>query len=46
MEVLGIDIGGSGMKAALVNSETGEMLTKKHRIPTPEAVSQKTWQRW
>lgn len=35
MEVLGIDIGGSGMKGALVNSVTGEMLTKRYRIPTP-----------
>ncbi len=36
MEVLGIDIGGSGIKGALVNSKTGEMTTKRHRIPTPE----------
>lgn len=35
MKVLGIDIGGSGMKGALVNSLTGEMLTKRYRIPTP-----------
>ncbi len=35
MIVLGIDIGGSGMKGALVNSRTGEMLTERHRIPTP-----------
>lgn len=35
MVVLGIDIGGSGMKGALVNSLTGEMLTERHRIPTP-----------
>ncbi|PIF01617.1 MAG: polyphosphate glucokinase [Maribacter sp.] len=35
MVVLGIDIGGSGMKGALVDSLTGEMLTKRHRIPTP-----------
>lgn len=35
MEVLGIDIGGSGIKGALVNSLTGEMLTKRYRIPTP-----------
>jgi len=35
MEVLGIDIGGSGIKGALVNSLTGEMLTERHRIPTP-----------
>ncbi len=37
MEVLGIDIGGSGIKGALVNSETGEMLTERFRIPTPES---------
>lgn len=36
MEILGIDVGGSGMKGALVNIETGEMLTKRHRIPTPK----------
>jgi polyphosphate glucokinase len=36
MEVLGIDIGGSGMKGALVNTLTGEMLTERHRIPTPK----------
>jgi len=35
MIVLGIDIGGSGIKGALVNSVTGEMLTERHRIPTP-----------
>ena len=35
MEVLGIDIGGSGIKGAIVNSLTGEMLTKRFRIPTP-----------
>jgi len=37
MEVLGIDIGGSGMKGALVNSLTGELLTKRFRIPTPDS---------
>jgi len=36
MEILGIDVGGSGIKGALVNVETGEMLTK-HRIPTPKS---------
>jgi len=35
MEILGIDIGGTGMKGAIVNTETGEMLTERHRIPTP-----------
>ena len=34
--VLGIDIGGSGIKGAIVNVKTGEMTTDKHRIPTPE----------
>ncbi len=37
MVVLGIDIGGTGMKGALVNSLTGELLTERHRIPTPES---------
>ena len=35
--VLGIDIGGSGIKGAIVNVKTGKMTTKKHRIPTPES---------
>jgi polyphosphate glucokinase len=36
MEVLGIDIGGSGIKGAPVNIETGEMLAPRQRIPTPQ----------
>jgi polyphosphate glucokinase len=36
MEVLGIDIGGSGIKGALVNTETGELLAERCRLPTPE----------
>lgn len=35
MELLGIDIGGTGTKGALVNAETGEMITERFRIPTP-----------
>jgi polyphosphate glucokinase len=35
MEILGIDIGGSGMKGALINSETGELVSERFRIPTP-----------
>ncbi len=35
MEILGIDIGGSGMKGGLVNIETGELVTERFRIPTP-----------
>ncbi len=36
MEVLGIDIGGSGIKGARVNVLTGEMTTDRHRIATPD----------
>jgi polyphosphate glucokinase len=36
VEVLGIDIGGSGIKGALINGITGEMTTERHRIPTPD----------
>ena len=32
MEILGIDVGGSGIKGALVNMETGEMITERFRI--------------
>lgn len=35
MEALGIDVGGSGIKAAPVDLRTGERLTKRKRIPTP-----------
>ena len=34
--VLGIDIGGSGIKGALVDTDKGELLTERHRIPTPQ----------
>ncbi len=36
MEVLGIDVGGSGMKGGIVNTETGEMISERYRIPTPD----------
>src|SRR5215475_10022876 len=35
MHALGIDIGGSGMKAALVDVPTGRMLTERKKIATP-----------
>lgn len=35
MEILGIDVGGSGIKGALVNTETGELASKRLRVPTP-----------
>ncbi len=33
--VLGMDIGGSGMKAAPINIETGELVGERYRLPTP-----------
>jgi len=38
MEVLGIDIGGSGVKGAPVDTVSGKMLTERFRIPTPEGA--------
>jgi len=35
MEILGIDIGGTGMKGALINSDTGALVSDRFRIPTP-----------
>ncbi len=39
MEILGIDIGGTGIKGAVVNVETGELVTERHRIPTPKGAT-------
>jgi polyphosphate glucokinase len=36
MEILGIDIGGSGIKGAPVDIKTGELAASRHRIPTPQ----------
>jgi polyphosphate glucokinase len=41
MEILGVDIGGSGVKGAPVNIKTGELLAERHRIPTPDAATPK-----
>ncbi len=41
MKILGIDIGGSGIKGALVDTETGEMTTDRLRIPTPQPATPK-----
>ena len=35
MEVLGIDVGGSGIKGAIVNADTGELVSERYRLPTP-----------
>ena len=45
MEILGIDIGGSGIKGAIVDTATGELKSERIRLvtpqpATPEAVAQ------
>ena len=35
MEILGIDVGGSGIKGAPVDTSTGNMLAERYRIKTP-----------
>ena len=37
MKVLGVDIGGSGIKGALVDVEKGEMVSERFRIDTPSS---------
>ena len=39
MKILGIDIGGSGIKGAVVNTKTGELLTERFRIATPKPAT-------
>ncbi len=39
MERLGIDVGGSGVKAAVVDTTTGELLSERLRIPTPQPAT-------
>ena len=36
MEILGIDIGGSGIKGAPVDIEKGKLTAERYRIPTPQ----------
>jgi polyphosphate glucokinase len=33
---IGVDIGGSGIKAAAVDLDTGEIVSQRHRVPTPQ----------
>jgi polyphosphate glucokinase len=37
MQILGIDIGGSGIKGAPVDTETGQLLAERLRIKTPKS---------
>ncbi|MCS6994620.1 MAG: ROK family protein [Anaerolineales bacterium] len=38
MDILGVDVGGSGIKGAPVNTETGELLTERRRLKTPKGA--------
>lgn len=41
MQILGIDVGGSGIKGALVDVETGQLVTERLRLPTPQPANPK-----
>jgi len=41
MEILGLDIGGSGIKGAIVDTDAGALLTPRHRIETPQPATPK-----
>jgi polyphosphate glucokinase len=39
MQILGVDIGGSGIKGAIVDTSTGEIVSERHRIETPQPAT-------
>ncbi len=39
MEILGIDIGGSAIKVAVIDTSTGRLLNERKKIETPEAFT-------
>jgi len=39
MEILGIDVGGSGIKGAIVDTQKGELITERYRISTPKPAT-------
>lgn len=39
MNVFGLDVGGSGIKGAPVDTTTGKLLTERFRIPTPQPAT-------
>lgn len=40
-DVLGIDVGGSGIKGGIVDLDRGQLLTERHRIATPQPATPK-----
>ena len=39
MEILGIDVGGTGIKSARVDTATGKLLSERHRVVTPRPAT-------
>ena len=39
MQILGVDISGSGIKGAIVETDTGELISERHRIVTPQPAT-------
>ena len=39
--VLGVDIGGTGIKGGLIDISKGEMITERHRLDTPKPATPK-----
>ena len=39
MQILGIDIGGTGIKAAIVETSTGELISERTRVATPRPAT-------
>jgi polyphosphate glucokinase len=39
MQMLGVDIGGSGIKGCLVDTKTGELIGERHRLVTPQPAT-------
>ncbi len=38
-KILGIDIGGSGVKGAVIDTKKGRLITERYRIPTPQPAT-------
>lgn len=38
-KILGLDIGGSGIKGAIINTATGNLESQRYRIPTPQPAT-------
>ena len=41
MELLGIDVGGTGIKGAIINTANGQLVSKRKRLPTPQPANPK-----